>query len=251
MGAGVEANQCTCNDIRTSDLDCLQSLSYHFLLCLLHALCRLLQFLHFLYCRRCRPEENPAVHLTLLLPPLNGRRFNLSRQCLHPIRCHQQCVLKLRRSLSIGRRGRPIVRPRKALGRPLTNHGFDRKGMSRRHPSIGFGIAVMKDVGIGMKDRTNSMSAEFLHRGKAPGGDVILNDGPNVLVIVVRLDELHRLDPAIVRGLDEIPSGLVGFARHEHFRAISVISVQVARNVDVDDVPLGQRTIVGDTVADD
>ena len=137
------------------------------------------------------------------------------------------------------------------LWRPLADHGLDREGVSRRHPPIRFRVAVVENIGVGVKDRTDAVAAELLHRGEAPGDDVILDDGPDVLVVVSRLHELHGLDPAIVRGLDEVPTGLIGLAGHEHLRAVSVISVQVARDVDVDDVPLGQRAVVGDAVADD
>ena len=224
-------------------------------LALLHLLlCRgrlLLQFLHSLYCRRCRSKPNPAVHLALLLPPLDGRCFNLPRQSLHPVRRHEQSVLKLRRSLPIGRRGGPIVRPREALGRPLADHGLDREGVSRGHPAVGLRIAVVEYVGVGVKDRPDAVAAELLHRGEAAGDDVILDDGPDVLVVVAWFDEVHRLDPTIVRGLDEIPPGLIGLAGHEHLRTVSVIPVQVARDVDVDDIALGQFSVVGDAVAND
>ena len=92
------------------------------------------------------------------------------------------------------------------------------------------------------------MPAKLFDSGKSIRNNVILDDGPNILVIVTRLDEFHCLDPRIVRRLEKLLPCIVDLTTDEHFRAISVVSVQVDGNVKIDNISIQQLAIVRNLV---
>jgi hypothetical protein len=125
---------------------------------------------------------------------------------------------------------------------------LDGKGMADRHLSIGFVVAVVQNIGIGVKGLTNSVTAKVAHRGKAPGHNVIFNNGSNILVVVAGLHKLTGRNPRVVRCLDQGLGLVVGFSCHEHFTTVSVKAVQVYGNVQIDNVSFLQGSIVGNAV---
>jgi len=115
-----------------------------------------------------------------------------------------------------------------------------------------------------MEDAPDSVSTKVSDGRKAPGCDIILDDGSDILIILPWPHEFHRQEPGIVRCLQEasgvvvdVDVNVVWFVwiliswDDEHFRAIAVISVDVTCDVEVDDVALFEFAIVWDAVADD
>ena len=105
-----------------------------------------------------------------------------------------------------------------------------------------------------MKHGPYAVAAERFDSRKSLLRNVVLDDGPNVFVIVARFHEIERLNPAIVRGLQQpTPFVVQSFfpSHYEHFAAIAVVSIQVARNIDVHNVPFLQWSVIRDSVTDD
>ena len=110
----------------------------------------------------------------------------------------------------------------------------------------------MKNVGIGVKDAANAVSAKVLDGAESSLDDVILHDATNVLVIPPGLDNVHGRYPTIVRGLQQTLDGRVGRllpTHHKHFGTIPVVPIQITGNVQVDNVALLQLAIVWNAVA--
>lgn len=122
--------------------------------------------------------------------------------------------------------------------------------MAGGHLPVGLRIAVVQNVGVGVKGAADPVSAKVAHRRVALRRDVILNDAANVLIVVAGLDELTGFDPAIVRGLQQSFRFVVGGSSHKHFAAITVVAIQIDCNVNVDNVAILQFAIVRDSVAD-
>mmetsp|Transcript_14194 Transcript_14194/g.28313 ORF Transcript_14194/g.28313 Transcript_14194/m.28313 type:complete len:353 (+) Transcript_14194:391-1449(+) len=123
--------------------------------------------------------------------------------------------------------------------------------MSRRHDPVGFVVFEMQDVGTGVEDGADAVSAEVLDGGEAVADDPVFDDPPDVLVGPPRPDEVEGLDPAVVGGLDKPPvHGIQRLAHDEHLRAVPVVPVQVHRDVHVHDIAVLQRPVVGYAVAD-
>jgi hypothetical protein len=117
-----------------------------------------------------------------------------------------------------------------------------------RHLTVGFVVAVVQNIGIGVKGLPDAVPAKVAHRGKAPGHNVILDDRSNILVVVAGLHKLTGRNPRVVRGLEQGSGLFVGFSRHEHFTAVSVKAIEVYGNVQIDNVSFLQGSIVGNAV---
>jgi len=165
---------------------------------------------------------------TIPLPKLHGTRLNLPRQRLHPIRRNQQRMLELRRPPPVPRSRRPIVLPHQITRRPLANHRLDRERVPRRHLPRRLRVAVVQNVGVGVKHGSHAVAAETFDRGESVFDHVILDDGADVFVVVSGFDEVEGFDPAVVGGLDEAACYGVGggfSSDDEHFAAVAVVAI--------------------------
>jgi hypothetical protein len=117
-----------------------------------------------------------------------------------------------------------------------------------RHLTVGFVVAVVQNIGSGVKGLPDAVPAKVAHRGKAPGHNVIFNDRSNILVVVAGFHKLTGRDPRVVRGLEQGSTLFVGFSRDEHFTAVSVKAIQVYGNVEIDNVSFLQSAIVRNAV---
>ena len=106
----------------------------------------------------------------------------------------------------------------------------------------------MQNVWVGVKDRSNSVTTKVANGGKASFHHNIFNDGTDILVVVARFAKVHGRYPAIIRRLQQFLGCLIRFAGNKHFRTVTVVSVQVARNVKIDQVTLIELAIIGDAV---
>jgi hypothetical protein len=134
------------------------------------------------------------------------------------------------------------------VGLSHTYHWFNGKGVTDRHLTVRFVVAVVQNIGIGVKGLSNAVPAKVAHRGKAPGHNVIFNDRSNILVVVAGLHKVTGRNPRIVCGLEQGSGLFVGFSRHEHFTAVSVKTVEVYGNVQIDNISFLQSAIVGNAV---
>mmetsp|Transcript_33165 Transcript_33165/g.48630 ORF Transcript_33165/g.48630 Transcript_33165/m.48630 type:complete len:225 (-) Transcript_33165:652-1326(-) len=198
----------------------------------------------------CCSRPNTLVNFTLLFPELNRARIQLPRQGLDTIFRDQQGVFKLRRPLAIHSCCRPLIRPSNSLRNSLTNHGFNRKRMSRSHLAIRFVIGIMQNVRCGVKHTSNSMTAKVSDRGKTVWCHVIFNDTTYVFVISTGLNVIQGSNPTIVGDLKQLFGVVINFSDTEHFRAVAMVPVEITCNVNVDDITLHKFAIVWDAVAD-
>jgi hypothetical protein len=106
----------------------------------------------------------------------------------------------------------------------------------------------MVNVWIGVKDASNAVSTKVSDRAETSGSDVVFNDASNVLVIIAGLAKVARGNPTIVGGLQQVPRGMVALAGHEHFRTISVVAIQITRDIEIDDIPVLQLAIIRNAV---
>ena len=55
----------------------------------------------------------------------------------------------------------------------LENHGFDGKGVSRLHDTVGLVVLVVKDVGVGVKHHSDAVATcQHINRGVTSSGVV-------------------------------------------------------------------------------
>eukprot|EP00586_Coscinodiscus_wailesii_P017350 CAMPEP_0172494754 /NCGR_PEP_ID=MMETSP1066-20121228/55572_1 /TAXON_ID=671091 /ORGANISM="Coscinodiscus wailesii, Strain CCMP2513" /LENGTH=113 /DNA_ID=CAMNT_0013265981 /DNA_START=434 /DNA_END=775 /DNA_ORIENTATION=- len=97
------------------------------------------------------------------------------------------------------------------------------------------------------------MPTKILHGRETARRHVIFNNGANVLIIPSGRDEIHAFDPAVVRGLYQVPGrwrAVADVTYEEHFGAVAVEAVEVAGNVNIDDFAEFEGAVVGYAVAD-
>lgn len=199
-------------------------------------------------------QPNALVNFGIPFPELHRARFQLARQRLDAIFRYEQRVFELRRPFPIARGRGPIVRPGDgSRGTPFTNHGFNREGMSHSHDAIRLIVGVMQDVRCRVEGRTNAVAAKIADRTESTRHHVLFNDTADFLVFPSRLHNGTRRDPTVVRRLQQVGGGSVDGATvvgdDKHFRAVSVVAVEVDGNVEVDDIADGEGTVVRDAVA--
>jgi hypothetical protein len=194
------------------------------------------------------------MNFRIPFPKLDRARGRFPRQRLDPIFGNEKRVLKLRRSLAIARRGRPVIRPGDGpRGTAFTNHGFNGEGMSGRHDAVGLVVGIVQDIGRGVEGRSNAVAAKIADRTVSFRYHVLFNDPADFLVLAARLDDRAGGNPAVVGGLQQV--GRFGIDRaavvrdDKHFRTIAVIAVEVDGNVEVDNIADGEGTVVWNAVA--
>ena len=95
------------------------------------------------------------------------------------------------------------------------------------------------------------MSTKVANGRESLGRHVIFNNGSDIFIILTGLHKLTRLDPTIVRGLQQFLAGIVYVSGHKHFAAIPVVSIDVDGDIEIDDIAVLQGSIVGDAVTND
>mmetsp|Transcript_23081 Transcript_23081/g.74276 ORF Transcript_23081/g.74276 Transcript_23081/m.74276 type:complete len:293 (-) Transcript_23081:166-1044(-) len=171
-------------------------------------------------------------------------------------------MFELRGASEVFGGGGPVVSPYFGFLRAFADHGFDGKGVSRLHDAVGLVVAYVEYVRRAVEDAADAVAAELLDGLVAVGGDVVLDDGADVLVGAARFAEGDGLLPGVVRDLDEPLAGVVDVVRGRveglafgaadvvHLRAVAVEAVEEDGDVDVDDVALAQRRVVRHAMAD-
>lgn len=122
--------------------------------------------------------------------------------------------------------------------------------MPSSHLTIWFAVSVMQNVWVGVKDRSNSVTTKVSDGRKASFHNNVFNDTTDILVVVARFAKLHGRYPAIICCLQQFLGSLIRFASNKHFRAVTVVAIQVARNVEIDQVAFIELAIIWNAMAD-
>ena len=169
-----------------------------------------------------------------------------------PVSVISSGVLELGGALAVLGDDGPAVVPHVPLDRAQVEHRLDGEG----HPGLDHGVVlrgrvVVGDHQPGVERRADAVAGEVAHHAIAktlgialdhPADDVDLAAGHG------RLDAAHH---GLVGALDEQPGLLVDVAAEVRGVGVSVDAADEGGDVDVDDVAVLERAVVGDAVADD
>jgi len=168
-----------------------------------------------------------------------------------PVLGDQQRVLELGGTPAVEGHGGPGIVPEGTRRIPEGEHGLDRE----RHPRNQQGVVARVEVVLHLEPTVelgaDSVADELPDDTEAVSLGVAL-DG--VADGVERLGRPNGVDAQVHgdSGLgDEAPGVVVDVADQDGHRGIAVDPVEEDRDVDVDDVAVGQWSAVGDAVADD
>jgi hypothetical protein len=159
-------------------------------------------------------------------------------------------VLELRRAPPVLGHRRPAVRPDVVVDRAQGEHGLDGERHPRFHDHVVVRVVIVRHDQARVERPADSVPGEVPHHPVAEPPGVRLDhpaDG------VQRAARRHRADAThhrLVRALDQQPRLLVHVAGQEGRVGVPVHAADVPGDVNVDDVAVVDRRVVGDPVAD-
>lgn len=164
---------------------------------------------------------------------------------------NQQSVLKLRSPAAVGSHTRPVVRPGPVLVRTQSNHRLNGETHARLRLTDSLVLRVMGNVGRAVEELVDAVTAVSLDDTTVGSLRNLLDRVAVVSEQSTGLNELDRLLKAVSCGLDNTYAVgvLVGFANVVGLVQVTVEAAVVKRDVDVKDVAVLERALIGDTVA--
>mmetsp|Transcript_2424 Transcript_2424/g.5130 ORF Transcript_2424/g.5130 Transcript_2424/m.5130 type:complete len:296 (+) Transcript_2424:452-1339(+) len=109
----------------------------------------------------------------------------------------------------------------------------------------------MQNIRCRVKDAADPVSTKVPHGRKAKRDNVLLHNASQFLVISARLNKLTSFDPAVVCGLQEFLALFINVANDKHFTAITMIAIQIHRDIDIHNIPVLQYSIIWNSVTYD
>lgn len=182
-----------------------------------------------------------------------GRGRETSSQNLDAVIRHQKGVLELRRERPIGRGAGPVVGPRAITVGSGVDHRLNGEAHTRFGGTHGLVLAIVGNVRSAVEQLVDTVTAVALDDAAVAALGMFLN---HISGISEKHAGLHQLDgfvQTLSRSFDDanglrvragLVSNIVGFVK------IAVVAVVVQSHVDVDNVTILERSLVGDAVAD-
>lgn len=135
--------------------------------------------------------------------------------------------------------------------RAFADHGLNGEGVPRLHHTSGLAVLEMEDVRSGVKDLSQSMSAEFSYGGKPFFSDMFFNNRADILVGPPGFAKFDSFLPGVVGDFDQFFSGFVYLTDAEGFGAVPVVAFIEHGYIDIDNISvLEDGGHVGDPVTD-
>src|SRR3954469_13721757 len=199
-----------------------------------------------LSCARYCPERLVFSQVRRLVPALGRQGENL-----HAGFGDTDRMLELGRQRTIaGDRGPAVAQHLHAIAAQI-DHGLDGEEHAGLQGNAAAGLAVMDNVGQGVEHLAQAVATEVAHHGAL------------LLAFGIRLDgiadvagggaRLHRRDAAhhgFIGDLDQPFGPALDLADRIHARGVAMPAVQDDGDVNVHDIAVAQRLVVGNAVAD-
>ncbi len=159
-------------------------------------------------------------------------------------------VLELGRPFAVGGHGCPVVVPHLVLPGAEGDHRLDREDHARLHDHVVTSVVVVQHLNVGVELLTDAVADERPHHAVFVLVGVFFDGSANVGERAIGLHGLDALPHAFFGHADELSVGLVDLADEEGGVGVAVHAVEVAGDVEVDDVAGAQNGRVWDAVAD-
>lgn len=161
-------------------------------------------------------------------------------------------MLELSSLAAIGRHARPVIGPSLVLVRAQGDHRLDREAHARFRLADGLVLGVVRNVGSAVEELVNAVAAVGLDDA-AVGCFGNLLDGVAVVAEErTGLDELDRFFKTVASGLDDTNAVRVlgCLANVVCLVQVAVETAVVECDVNVEDIAVLKRALVGNAVAD-
>ena len=161
---------------------------------------------------------------------------------------------KLSSALSIDSSTGPVIGPRNIAVLAQSNHGLNCKSHARLALANRLILCVVRDVGRAVEQLVDAMATVCANDTTVLGLGVLLNDVAEFTDQGAGLDSLDSLVKTLTSAFDYadvIGVGLGAVTNVVGFVKIGMVTFVVQSDVDVEDVPIEQDSLIRNTVAND
>jgi len=130
------------------------------------------------------------------------------------------------------------------------DHGLDGEGHAGHEFFQGAGAAVMQHLGLFVEAFANTVAAKFTHDAKALAFGEFLNGKANVTQMHAGFDHHDALPHGFVGEGAQTLGGDGHLAHMEHAAGVTVPAIFDDGHIDIDNVALFERLVIGDAMAD-
>lgn len=162
-------------------------------------------------------------------------------------------MLELGGEGSVGRGAGPVIGPGTIAVGTLVDHGLDGEAHTGLGNTNGLVLRVVRNVRSAVEQLVDTVTAVALDYTAVPGLGVLLDHITRVAEQHARLHQLDGLVQALTRRLNHAHRIRVGLGLVTDIVGlvdVSVETVVVQRDINVDNVAVLEGSLVGDTVAD-
>lgn len=164
---------------------------------------------------------------------------------------HADRVFVLRRQRAVACHRGPAVRQDFHMRPAEVDHRLDGEDHAGPHLDALIGAAIMQDVGRVVEQLADAVAAEVAHHRAALALGIALDGRANGAGAGAGPDRGNAAHQAFVGDFEQAFRRAFYGADRVHARGIAVPAVEDVGDVDVDDVAILQRLVVGDAMADD
>lgn len=162
-------------------------------------------------------------------------------------------MLELGGEGSVGRGAGPVIGPGTIAVGTLVDHGLDCEAHTGLGNTDGLVLRVVRNVRSAVEQLVDTVTAVALDHTAVPGLGVLLDHIARVAEQHARLHQLNRLVQALTRRLNHAHRIGVGLGLVTDIVGlvdVSVETVVIQSNVNVDNVAVLEGSLVGNTMAD-
>ena len=146
--------------------------------------------------------------------------------------------------------GGPIVVPHMELIGAKSDHGLDGEDHAGLHEHVVARIEVVQNLNVGVELFANSVTNESAHDTHAMNLGVIFNCFANIAERTIGLHSFNAEPQTFFGDFDKFAINLAHVADKECCVGVAVDSVDITRDVKVDDVAVFDHCVVGNSVTD-
>ena len=163
---------------------------------------------------------------------------------------NQDGVFELCGAFAVGSDCGPVVVPHMKLISAKSDHGLNGEDHSRLHDHVVARIEIVQHLNVGVKLLADAVTDECAHDAHAMNLGVILNCFADIAERTIGLHSFDAEPQTFLGDFDKFAINLAHVADKESCVGVAVNSIDITRDVKVDDVAVFDNRVIGNSVTD-